>query len=307
MTDRAVAGLMGDSGIDIAVDLKGYTAFNRAGIFAHRGAPLQVSYLGHPGTMGASFIDYLIADRHIVPPGHEAGYSEKIVRLPDSYQVNDRRRRIAERTPSHAEAGLPERGFVFCSFNNNFKIRPALFDVWMRLLREVEGSVLWLLQDNAAAAANLRRAAEARGIAASRLVFAPRVPLDVHLARHRLADLFLDTFPFNAHTTASDALWTGLPLVTLRGETFVSRVASSLLAAVGLPELATDTLADYEALALKLAREPQALASLKSRLEAGRHTAPLFDTDRFARNIESAYTAMYERLLRGEAPASFDV
>ena len=307
MTDRAVAGLMHDSGIDIAVDLKGYTAFNRAGIFAHRGAPLQVSYLGHPGTMGASFIDYLIADRHIVPPAHEAAYSEQIVRLPDSYQVNDRRRRVAERTPSRAEAGLPEQGFVFCSFNNNFKIRPALFDVWMRLLRTVEGSVLWLLQDNAAAAANLRREAEARGIAASRLVFASRVPLDVHLARHPLADLFLDTFPFNAHTTASDALWTGLPLVTLRGETFVSRVASSLLAAVGLPELATDTLADYEALAFKLAREPQALAALKSRLEADRLTAPLFDTDRFTRNIESAYTTMYERLLRGEAPRSFDV
>jgi predicted O-linked N-acetylglucosamine transferase (SPINDLY family) len=183
----------------------------------------------------------------------------------------------------------------------------VLFDVWMKLLRQVEGSVLWLLQDNAAAVANLKREAEARGIAPSRLVFAPRVPLDVHLARHRLADLFLDTFPFNAHTTASDALWTGLPLVTLRGETFVSRVATSLLAAVGLPELAADTLADYEALAFKLAREPQTLAKLKERLESGRLTTPLFDTDRFRRNIESAYTTMYERCLRGEPPASFDL
>jgi predicted O-linked N-acetylglucosamine transferase (SPINDLY family) len=298
---------MRDRAIDIAVDLKGFTANNRAGIFAWRGAPLQVAYLGFPATMGASFIDYIIADPVVIPPHLESAYAEKVVRLPDSYQVNDRKRRIAEASPGRVEAGLPAKGFVFCSFNNSYKIRPAMFDVWMRLLRQVEGSVLWLLADNAAAAENLRRHAEASGVAADRLVFAPRLDLDAHLARHRLADLFLDTFPVNAHTTASDALWTGLPLVTLRGETFVSRVAASLLAAVGLPELITDSLADYEALALKLARTPALLAAIREKLQAGRATAPLFDTDRFRRHIESAYLTMYERHLSGAAPESFDV
>ena len=305
--DRAVAELIRDSGIDIAVDLKGYTDGNRAGIFAFRGAPVQVAYLGFPATTGAPFIDYLIADRHVVPPELEAAYSEKIVRLPDSYQVNDRKRRIAADAPSKIDAGLPDQGFVFCSFNNSYKIRPAVFDVWMKLLRSVEGSVLWLLDDNAAAVARLKAAAEQHGIASSRLVFAPRVPLEHHLARHRLADLFLDTFPVNAHTTASDALWAGLPLVTLQGETFTSRVAASVLTAAGLPELVTRTLDDYEVLALKLARDPAALARLKGHLETSRLTVPLFDTDRFRRNIENAYVTMYERALRGEAPASFDV
>jgi protein O-GlcNAc transferase len=307
MSDLQVAELMREQGIDIAVDLKGFTAGNRTGIFAWRGAPLQVGYLGFPATMGAPFIDYIIVDRHIIPPRLEGAYSEKVVRLPDSYQVNDRQRSGADRTPSRTEAGLPEQGFVFCSFNNNYKIRPATFDVWMRLLREVKGSVLWLLQDNAAAVENLRRHAEARGVAANRLVFAPRLELDQHLARHRLADLFLDTFPVNAHTTASDALWAGLPLVTLRGETFVSRVAASLLAAVGLPELITDSLADYEALALKLATMPALLAATREKLHVGRATASLFDTDRFRRHIESAYLTMYERHLSGAAPEGFDV
>ncbi len=307
MSDRQVGELMRNQDIDIAIDLKGLTASNRAGIFAHRGAPLQVNYLGFPATMGASFIDYIIADREVIPPGLEGAYAEKVVRLPDSYQVNDRKRPIAERTPGRAEMGLPDRGFVFCSFNNSYKIRPVVFDAWMRLLRQVEGSVLWLLHDNAAAVGNLRRHAEARGVSADRLIFAPRAPLDAHLARHRLADLFLDTFPVNAHTTASDALWAGLPLVTLRGETFVSRVAASLLAAVGLPELICDTLADYEALALKLAATPDMLAALRAKLDANRLTAPLFDTDRFRRHIESAYLAMYERHLAGAPPAGFDI
>ena len=307
LSDKQVAELMRDQGIDIAIDLKGLTGNNRGGIFAHRGAPLQVAYLGYPATMGSAFIDYIIADGRLIPPELEAAYGEKVVRLPDSYQVNDRQRRIADRTPSRAEMGLPERGFVFCSFNNSYKIRPAVFDVWMRLMRQVEGSVLWLLQDNPAAVANLRRYAEERGVAADRLAFAPRLALDEHLARHRLADLFLDTNPVNAHTTASDALWAGLPLVTLRGETFVSRVAASLLAAVGLPELITDNLADYEALALKLATTPDLLAALRAKLQANRLTAPLFDTDRFRRHLESAYLTMYERHLAGAMPASFDV
>jgi len=307
MSDKQIAELMRDQGIDIAIDLKGFTGNNRAGIFAHRGAPLQVNYLGFPATMGRAFIDYIIADGRLIPPELEAAYGEKVVRLPDSYQVNDRQRRIADRTPSRAEMGLPERGFVFCSFNNSYKIRPAVFDVWMRLMRQVEGSVLWLLQDNPAAVANLRRYAEERGVAADRLVFAPRLPLDEHLARHRLADLFLDTFPVNAHTTASDALWGGLPLVTMSGEPFVSRVAASLLAAVGLSELITDNLGDYEALALKLATTPELLAGVRAKLAANRLTAPLFDTDRFCKHIESAYLTMHERHLRGEAPQTFDV
>jgi len=307
MSDKQIAELMRDQGIDIAIDLKGFTGNNRAGIFAHRGAPLQVNYLGFPATMGRAFIDYIIADGRLIPPELEAAYGEKVVRLPDSYQVNDRQRRIADRTPSRAEMGLPERGFVFCSFNNSYKIRPAVFDVWMRLMRQVEGSVLWLLQDNPAAVANLRRYAEERGVAADRLVFAPRLPLDEHLARHRLADLFLDTFPVNAHTTANDALWGGLPLVTMSGEPFVSRVAASLLAAVGLSELITDNLGDYEALALKLATTPELLAGVRAKLAANRLTAPLFDTDRFCKHIESAYLTMHERHLRGEAPQTFDV
>ncbi|SKA06013.1 Predicted O-linked N-acetylglucosamine transferase, SPINDLY family [Enhydrobacter aerosaccus] len=305
--DRAVAELLHQEGIDIAVDLAGYTALNRAGILAHRPAPIQVLYLGFPATMGTSFIDYLIADHQVIPPQHEPAYSEKIVRLPDSYQVNDNKRAIAEQGPSRRELGLPDRAFVFCSFNNSYKIRPAIFDVWMRLLRAVEGSVLWLLDDNPFAIAAVRREAQQRGVSPNRLVFAPRVPLDQHLARHRCADLFLDTFPCNAHTTASDALWVGLPLITLTGDTFASRVAASLLNAVGLPELVTTNLAEYEALAFKLATTPDLLAETKGRLEAQRSQAPLFDTGRTCRHLESAYIEMYERCLRGDAPSGFDV
>ncbi len=306
-SDRDVAELLRDSDVDIAVDLNGFTVNSRTGIFAHRGAPLQASFLGFPGTTGAPFFDYIVADRHVIPQRCESAYSERVVRLPDTYQVNDNKRLIADETPSRAELGLPEHGFVFCSFNNSYKIRPSVFGAWMRLLHNVEGSVLWLIDDNMAATANLRRQAERHGIAANRLVFAPRVPLEQHLARHRRADLFLDTFPYNAHTTASDALWAGLPLLTLTGETFASRVASSLLNAIGLPELVTDTLAGYEALALELAKTPAMLAAIKARLASQRLTMPLFDTDRFRRHIESAYATMHERLLRGEPPAAFDV
>lgn len=306
-SDRAVAEWLCEAGIDIAVDLNGFTVNSRAGIFVHRGAPLQVSFLGFPGTTGAPFFDYIVADRHVIPSRCAFAYSEKIVRLPDTYQVNDNRRAIADATPTRGELGLPELGFVFCSFNNSYKIRPAIFAVWMRLLQRVEGSVLWLIDDNAAAIANLRRHAERHGIAANRLVFAPRVPLDQHLARHRQADLFLDTFPYTAHTTGSDALWAGLPLLTLTGESFASRVASSLLNAVGLSELVTDTLPAYEALALELATAPGRLAAIKAKLASQRLSAPLFDTDRFRRHIESAYVTMHERRLRGEPPAAFDV
>jgi predicted O-linked N-acetylglucosamine transferase (SPINDLY family) len=306
-SDHAAASLVWNMEIDIAVDLKGFTQDARPGILAFKPAPVQVNYLGHPGTMGAPYVDYLIADRTIIPAEHEHHYSEKIVCLPDSYQANDWTRRIAERTPSRADEGLPETGLVFCSFNGSFKITPEFFDIWMRLLKSSEGSVLWLLDDNPAAVRNLRREAEARGVSAQRLVFAPRRPLEDHLARHRLADLFLDTLPCNAHTTASDALWAGLPLLTCTGATFAGRVAASLLSAVGLPELITHSLSSYEALAMKLACDPAQLSAVKAKLARQRASAPLFDTQRFTKHLESALTTMWELQQRGMPPASFTV
>jgi predicted O-linked N-acetylglucosamine transferase (SPINDLY family) len=293
--------------IDIAVDLKGFTQDARPGILAFKPAPVQVNYLGHPGTMGAPYMDYLIADRTIISDGEDRHYSERIVYLPDCYQANDSTRRIAERTSSHMEEGLPGSGLVFCCFNGSFKITPEVFDIWMRLLKSSEGSVLWLLDDNPASVRHLKREAEARGVSARRLVFAQRRPVEDHLARHRLADLFLDTLPCNAHTTASDALWAGLPLLTCIGTTFAGRVAASLLSAVGLPELITGSPAAYEALAMKLAHDPAQLAAVKAKLAQHRASAPLFDTQRFARQLESAFVTMWERQQRGMPPASFAV
>ena len=306
--DAALAARLAEMRVDIAVDLTGYTDGGRPGIFARRPAPIQVSYLGFSATTGSPFIDYVVGDPVLLPPGEEAHYAEKIVRLPDSYMASDSKRAIAPATPSRAEAGLPERGFVFSSFNNLWKIAPPVFDVWMRLLAAVPESVLWLSQAGPVPAGNLRRAAEARGIDPGRLVFAPRLPrLADHLARQRLADLFLDTLPYNAHTTSYDALWAGLPVLTCPGEAFSGRVAASLLDAVGLPEMVTATLADYEALALALARDPARLAEIRAKLAGNRETAPLFDSRRFTRHLESAYTAMWERWQRGEAPESFAV
>jgi len=305
--DLQVAKLIGGLGIDIAVDLKGHTKNSRFGIFAHRPAPVQVSYLGFPGTTGADFIDYVIADETVLPSDQQPFWTEKIVRLPDCYQVNDRKRQIAARTPTRKECGLPERGFVFCCFNSNYKITPPVFDIWMRLLAKVEGSALWLLHDNAAAERNLRKEAAARGIDPARLVFADRLPLAEHLARHRLPDLFLDTLPYNAHTTASDALWAGLPVLACLGKTFTARVAGSLNRAVGVPELVTTSLDHYEALALALANEPSLLRSYRKRLAKNRLTAPLFDTDRLCRHLEQAYLTMLDIARSGEAPRSFTV
>lgn len=264
-------------------------------------------YLGFPGTLGAEYIDYIVADPHVISPGEEAFYVEKVAYLPDSYQVNDPRRQAAARTPTRAEVGLPERGFVFCCFNNNYKIMPNVFDVWMRLLNKVAGSVLWLLEDDASASRNLRREAAKRGVAPDRVVFAPRIKLEEHLPRQRLADLFLDTLPCNAHTTASDALWVELPVLTCMGRTFPARVAGSLLNAVGLPELITRSLEDYEALALELATSPAKLLQIRAKLARNRTTHALFDTDRFRRHLESAYISMWERYQRGEPPCNFAV
>ena len=306
LPDDEVAQRVRGLEIDIAIDLKGYTQGCRPRILMHRPAPIQVNYLGYPGTMGAAHIDYIIADSVIIPADRQDGCSEAVVYLPDSYQPNDRQRPIAE-TPTRAEAGLPETGFVFCSFNNNYKITPGIFDIWMRLLRRVEGSVLWLLAGNSASIRNLRREAEARGVAPGRLVFAPRASLPEHLARHRLADLLLDTVPCNAHTSASDALWAGLPVLTCPGEAFASRVAASLLHAIGLPELVAPTLDAYEALALTLAQDPGRLAALKAKLARQIDTAPLFDTARFCRYLEAAYEAMLRRHQQGLPPAGFGV
>ncbi len=306
-SDRDIAMFLNDMQVDIVIDQSGYTNYGRPEVFAYRPAPIQVSYIGFPGTLGADFYDYVIADPIVLPFDQQKFYAENIVHLPESYQVNDSKRVIGAQTPSRREAGLPDKSFVFACFNSNYKVTPPIFDIWMRLLRGVDGSVLWLFRSCIAAETNLRREAAGRGIDPARLVFADRVKLEEHLARHRLADLFLDTLPVNAHTTASDALWAGLPLVTCRGESFVGRVAASLLQAVGLPELVTDSLEDYEALALRLATDVSLLHGFRERLKQNRLTYPLFDTDRYRCHIEAAYTKMWELWQRGEAPRSFSV
>jgi predicted O-linked N-acetylglucosamine transferase (SPINDLY family) len=293
--------------IDIAVDLMGYTRDSRPEIFSYRPVPLQVNYLGFPGTMGVPYMDYILGDATVTPLDHQPFFAEKIVQLPESYQVNDRRRVIASGTPQRRDFGLPETGFVFCCFNNTYKITPEMFDLWMRLLQAVEGSVLWQFRGNPDVETNLRREAAARDVAPERLVFAPKLEFSQYLARTRCADLFLDTLPYNAHSTASDALWMGLPVLTCLGRAFQGRVGASLLRAVGLPELVTASLAEYEALALRLATDPALLAAIKAKLEINRLTAPLFDTDRFARHVERAYRMMHERHLRGLPPESFAV
>jgi predicted O-linked N-acetylglucosamine transferase (SPINDLY family) len=297
-SDKSVAQLSRELGIDIAVDLKGYTTGARPRIFSYRAAPIQVSYLGYPGTLGANYIDYLIADSILIPPESQAYYSEKIAYLPNSYQVNDRKRVISTRSFSKQELGLPEKGFVFCCFNNNFKITPSMLDTWVRILNAVEGSVLWLFEDNAAAGINLREQAAIRGLDPSRLVFAPRMNLPDHLARHAAADLFLDTLPCNAHTTASDALWAGVPVLTCTGEAFASRVAASLLNAVELPELVTTNIKDYEDLAIDLAQNTEKLKQIREKLARNRLTTPLFNTDLFASNIEALFSLMVEQYLK---------
>ena len=305
--DREAAAIVSSKQIDILVDLNGYFGRARPGIFCHRPCAIQVNYLGFPGTLGLACYDYIVADRHVIAPGEEAFYAEKIVYLPDSYQANDPSRRIADRTPARADVSLPDAAFVFCCFNNSYKITPEIFDIWMWLLAMVPHSVLWLLESHADAPRNLRHEAENRGVAPERLVFAPRLDPAEHLARHRLADLFLDTLPSNAHTTASDALWAGLPVLTCMGSAFAGRVAGSLLEAVGLPGLITHSLEDYERKALELAGNPEQLRGLRATLMRNRATHALFDTDRFRRHIESAYATMWERHRQGLAPLSFAV
>jgi protein O-GlcNAc transferase len=295
LSDLDAAKLIQHNEIDILINLNGFFGLARQGIFSYKPAPIQVNYLGFPGTMGIKYMDYIIADKVVIPEESKIHYVEKIAYLPNSYQANDNLRKISDRKFSKAESGLPENAFVFACFNNNYKITPTTFDSWMRILSLVQGSVLWLLADNPTAKNNLIKEALARGIDSSRLVFAERLPISEHLARHDLADLFLDTLPYNAHTTASDALWAGLPVLTLMGHTFPGRVSSSLLSAMSLSELVTHTQEEYEALAIELAMNPPKLVDIKAKLAKNRLTAPLFDTPLFTKNLEAAYTKMYER------------
>ncbi|MEY9589389.1 protein O-GlcNAc transferase [Bradyrhizobium yuanmingense] len=307
LADEDVVKLIGQLEIEVLVDLGGFTAGARPKIIARRPAPIQVSYLGFPGTMGAPYFDYLMADRIVIPEAEQPYYAEKVIYLPNSYQATDAKRPLPSSPPSRSQLGLADDAFVYCAFNRSPKITPPLFGVWMRLLDKTPGSVLWLLDGDPVATENLKREAVARGIVAERIVFAPRVPAEEHLARHQVADLFLDTLPYNAHTGASDALWAGLPVLTCLGTTFAGRVAASLLNAVGLPELVTRSLEEYEALALRIAHDSELRVALRSKLAARRTTWPLFDTVRMTRDIEKAFDEIWRRHCAGEAPASFAV
>ncbi len=302
-SDEVAARIAAD-GVDVLVDLMGYTEHARPEVLALRPAPVQINWLGFPGTMGAPFVDYLMADPVIVSEDAMADYSEAVIQLPHRYQVNDRDQEIAVDAPSRADCGLPDSGFVFCCFNNTYKITPELFDIWMRLLAAVPDSLLWLFKGDGEVEPNLRREAETRGVDGARLVFAERLTKPRHLARHVHADLFLDTFPYNAHTTASDALWCGLPIVTRPGRNFASRVAASLVTAIGVPELITPDVEAYEALALKLATDPESLGAIRTKLGENRLKTPLFDTELFARDLERAYAMAWQRHREGLKPSA---
>jgi len=300
--DAAAVDTIRKAGIDILVNINGYLDDHRMGVFARRAAPIQVNYLGFPGTFGCDYIDYIIGDRFVIPEDQRSFYTEKVVQLPYCYQPNDCTKKIGTTIFKRQELGLPEQGFVFCCFNNSYKIVPHVFDSWTRILKRIDGSVLWLFKSNALAPSNLVKEALVRGISPDRLIFADRLPLADHLARHQSAGLFLDTLPYNAHTTASDALWTGLPVLTQTGTTFPGRVATSLLNAVGVPELAVRTQRDYEDMAVHLATHPTELAILKDKLLKNKPTAPLFNTKQYARHIEAAFRAMFDRYTRGLTP-----
>lgn len=305
--DEHVANLIRSWEIDLLVDVAGLTQGGRPGVLAYRPAPVAVNYLGYPGTIGAPYYDYIVADRVLIPEHQKQFYSEKIVVLPHTYQANDAKRAIAQRTFTRADLGLPPTGVVFCCFNSGFKIMPDVFDSWMRIMKSVDGSVLWLFEENATAPDNLRREAAARGVDPARLLFGKPMAHDDHMARLGVADLLLDTSPYNAHTTGSDALWAGLPIVTCIGDTFASRVAASLLTAIGLPELVTPTRDAYEQLAIALGGNPAQLENIKRKLAVNRLTTPLFDTARYTRHLEAAYVTMHERCQAGLAAAEIVV
>ncbi|MBT5412637.1 MAG: tetratricopeptide repeat protein, partial [Cellvibrionales bacterium] len=293
--------------IDIAIDLTGYTNQGRTRLFSYSPAPVQINYLGYPGTLGTDFIDYIVADQNLIPKSFQQFYTEKPIYLPHTYWPTNNTRIISQKIQTKEDMGLPNDGFVFCCFNNSYKISPTEFDIWMRLMAKVDGSVLWLLKSNKLVKENLMKEAEARGISGDRVIFAEKVENSEHLARHRLADLFLDTFNYNAHTTASDALWAGLPLVTKLGKGFAARVAGSLLNAVGLPELVTETEKDYEALILELATNPIKLAKIKEKLTNNRLTQPLFNTELYTRHLENGYQQAYQNYFDGNLPQTIIV
>jgi protein O-GlcNAc transferase len=307
MSDVQITNLSRQLEIDVAVDLNGYTQGGRMGVFAMRAAPLQVSFLGYPGTTACSFMDYVIADKVVIPQEAQQYFSEKVIYMPSCYQINDSARSIAAYSFTRQECGLPENGFVFCCFNNGYKILPETFSVWMGILQQVKGSVLWLLHDNEQAESNLRKRALLLGVDSSRLIFAKRIRPDLHLARHRLAGLFLDTSPYNAHTTASDALWAGLPVLTLMGKTFASRVAASLLTSLDLNELITLSIQAYEVRAVELARNPNKLEILKLKLLAKASTSEVFDTQTYVKNLEHAFRAIHKRRQLGMQPDHIEV
>jgi predicted O-linked N-acetylglucosamine transferase (SPINDLY family) len=307
MSDKDISLRARQDKIDIAIDLNGYTQNARTGIFAYRAAPIQINFLGYPGTLGAEFMDYIVADRFLIPGENQKHFNEKPLYLPNTYMPTDDSRELSQKPMNRSDMGLPDDAFVFCCFNNNYKISPAEFDIWMRLLTKVENSVLWLRQSNQFSHINIKNEAQKRKVDPSRIVFADKLPMDEHLARHRLADLFVDTFAFNAHTTATEALWAGLPVVTKIGLGFAARVAGSLLNAVGLPELVTETERDYEALILELATNPTKLTRIKNKLATNRLTQPLFNTELYTKHLESGYLQAYESYFQGDLPQTIIV
>ncbi len=300
LSDREVALRARQDKIDIAIDLMGHTKHSRTGIFAYRAAPIQINYLGYPGTMGANFMDYIVADKYLIPTENQKYFTEKQIYLPNTYMPTDNGRKLSKRNMNRSDMGLPDDAFVFCCFNNNYKITNSEFDIWMRLLNKVEGSVLWLRSSNKWSELNIKKEARRRKVDPERIIFAVKVPMDEHLTRHSLADLFIDTFAFNAHSTATEALWAGLPLVTKTGQGFAARVAGSLLNAIGLPELITESEEEYEALALKLATHPEHLAQIKTKLASNLLTQPLFDTEQYTKHLETAYQMAYRRYFNAQ-------
>ena len=297
LSEKDIAMLAREDQINIAIDLKGYTRGSRTGIFVYRAAPIQINFLGYPGTMGASFIDYIVADTVVIPDNQRKNYSEEIIYLPDTYWPTSYSKSIITKSFTKSEMGLPDEGFVFCCFNNTYKITPKEFNIWMRLLKKVEGSVLWLMASNKWVETNLLKEAKKRGVGSMRLIFAKKLPYAEHLARNKLGDLFLDTFYYNAHTTASDALWAGMPVVTKIGEGFTARVASSILKALDLPELITTNDEDYEALIFEIATSPKKLFEIKAKLNTNSLSKPLFNSEMFIKNLENGYEQVYENYL----------
>ena len=297
-TEEEIVKFSRELKIDIAIDLMCFTKYHKFGIFVKKCAPIQINYLGYPGTSGTKYLDYIIADKVLIPKESQKYYSEKIVYLPDTYQANDSTKKISDKVFTREELGLPKNSFVFCCFNNNYKITPQVFDIWMRLLKRVKNSVLWILSEDVNISKNLKNEIKIRGIDFNRIVFAERIKMTEHLARQKVADLFIDTFPYTGHTTASDALWVGLPVLTRIGESFASRVSASLLNAIDLSELVTSSEKQYEDIAVELATNPIKLKEIKNKLKNNRNTKPLFNTQIFTRNMEKAYSLMYERYLK---------